>query len=95
MLRPLAEEELDDSEVVIACLRTSTHKCFSSVVSARSGYVRVVALKIKAFSPPPKSSGAVSSTENPSLDEPMTTSPRGNASWGEGRGKKVKGCFVL
>ena len=63
----------------IALLRISTQARFSSAVSARSGYVRVVELKTNAFSPP-KSSGALSSTENPSSGLPMTISPNGNAS---------------
>ena len=38
-------------------------------------------LKTKAFSPPPSSSGAFSSTEKPSELEPTIISPRGNASY--------------
>lgn len=76
MLCPLGEE----SALIMASLNTSTHARFSLIVSASRGYVRVVALNTKAFSPPPKSSGAFSSTEKPSPEEPMIISPKGNAS---------------
>ena len=36
---------------------------------------------MKAFSPPPSSGGAVSSTENPSEELPRSISPSGNASY--------------
>ena len=67
----------------MASLKTVIHICFSSGVSARRGYVLVGVLKTNAFCPPPSSSGACSSTENPSETPPMIISPRGKASYTE------------
>ncbi len=67
-------------EKSMASLMADTHCRFSSAVSARSGNVRVGVLSTNAFSPPPNSSGAFSSTEKPSLDASITISPRGKAS---------------
>ena len=64
----------------MASLMAVIHICFSSDVSASSGNVRVGVFRTNAFSPPPNSSGAFSSTEKPSADVPITISPSGNAS---------------
>ena len=63
-----------------AARNTASHDNFSSDVSASNGNVRVGVFKTKAFSPPPSSRGAVSSTENPSVVVPSTISPNGNGS---------------
>ena len=76
----------------MAALKTAIQPSFSSAVSARRGYVRVGVFRTNAFSPPPSSRGALSSTENPSLSLPIMISPSGKGSWeGEGEGEMEGG----
>ena len=61
--------------------KTASQETFSSEVSASNGKVLVGVFSTNAFSPPPKSGGAVSSTENPSVALPRIISPSGKGSY--------------